>query len=54
MIDSSKLQGDTAPLIEDEDFRSWILLEDEDLLVLDKPGWVDHKGPANATIPGVP
>ena len=32
--------GATAPLIEPEDFRSWILFEDEHLLVVDKPGLI--------------
>lgn len=40
MSDTVKMEGDSAPLIEMEEFRGWILLDDEDLLVLDKPGWV--------------
>tara|TARA_B100000035_G_scaffold293010_1_gene282114 strand:- start:131 stop:955 length:825 start_codon:yes stop_codon:yes gene_type:complete len=29
-----------APLVEIEDFKKWILHEDENLLVIDKPGWL--------------
>jgi 23S rRNA pseudouridine1911/1915/1917 synthase len=30
--------GASAPLIDPQDFRSWVLFEDEHLLVVDKPG----------------
>ena len=29
-----------APLVNLDDFKTWILHEDDDLLVLDKPGWL--------------
>lgn len=32
--------GTSPPLIEADEFRGWIVREDERLLVLDKPGWV--------------
>lgn len=32
--------GEDAPIIQPEEFASWILHEDDDILVLDKPGWV--------------
>lgn len=34
------LWGNTAPLIDLDDFKSWILFEDEHLLVINKPGWI--------------
>ncbi len=40
MVDTVKMEGSSAPLIELEEFKQWILDEDEDLLVMDKPGWV--------------
>ena len=30
----------TAPLVNCHDFENWILFEDSELLVLDKPGWL--------------
>lgn len=36
----NKGQQTEAPLIEPEELESWILQEDEDLIVLNKPGWV--------------
>jgi 23S rRNA pseudouridine1911/1915/1917 synthase len=32
--------GKEAPLVEPEQLESWILQEDEDLIVIDKPGWL--------------
>ncbi|MCC5835242.1 MAG: RluA family pseudouridine synthase [Opitutales bacterium] len=32
--------GSEAPLVDMADFPSWILLEDEHLLVINKPGWL--------------
>ena len=32
--------GSTAPLIDPDDFRSWILFEDDRLLVVNKPGLI--------------
>ena len=41
MIDASeKLPGATAPLVDPAELRSWVVLDDERLLVLDKPGWL--------------
>ena len=41
MIDASEtLPGATAPLVDPVDLRSWVILDDERLLVLDKPGWL--------------
>ncbi len=34
------MEGTSAPLIDGADFEKWILREDDDLLVMDKPGWV--------------
>lgn len=31
--------GEEAPLVEVDDFRRWILFEDEDVLLINKPGW---------------
>lgn len=31
--------GEDAPLVEVDDFRRWILFEDEDVLLINKPGW---------------
>lgn len=31
--------GEEAPLVEMEQFRSWILEEDDNLLIINKPGW---------------
>jgi 23S rRNA pseudouridine1911/1915/1917 synthase len=39
-IDILSAFGPEPPLIEATELRSWILLEDERLLVLNKPGWV--------------
>lgn len=36
----NQLALNDAPLVAMEDFRQWILHEDENLLVLDKPGWL--------------
>ena len=33
-------ESSDAPLIDPEDFAGWILFEDDDLLVLNKPGWL--------------
>ncbi len=33
-------ESSDAPLIHPEDFPGWILFEDDDLLVLNKPGWL--------------
>ena len=33
-------EGGTAPLVNCHDFENWILFEDSELLVLDKPGWL--------------
>ena len=32
--------GEEAPLIDLDDLKTWIIHEDEDLLVMNKPGWV--------------
>jgi 23S rRNA pseudouridine1911/1915/1917 synthase len=32
--------GKTPPLIDLDDLATWVLHEDEDLLVVDKPGWI--------------
>ncbi|MEM9025356.1 MAG: RNA pseudouridine synthase, partial [Verrucomicrobiota bacterium] len=39
-IDIEKWVGESAPLVEPEELESWILEEDERLLVLNKPGWL--------------
>lgn len=41
MLDEGEFRpGATAPLVEPGELRSWIILEDERLLVVDKPGWL--------------
>jgi 23S rRNA pseudouridine1911/1915/1917 synthase len=41
MIDArEKLSPAVPPLVDPADLRSWLLLEDEHLLVFDKPGWL--------------
>jgi 23S rRNA pseudouridine1911/1915/1917 synthase len=41
MIDASeKLSLPGPPMVEAADLRSWLILEDEHLLVFDKPGWL--------------
>lgn len=41
MIDArEKLSPAVAPLVDPTDLRSWLILEDEHLLVFDKPGWL--------------
>ncbi len=41
MIDASEiLPGATAPLVDPSALRTWVMLDDERLLVLDKPGWL--------------
>jgi len=32
--------GETAPLVNFEDFPSWIVQEDDNLLIINKPGWL--------------
>lgn len=32
--------GEEAPLVEMQDFHSWIVQEDDDLLIVNKPGWL--------------
>lgn len=32
--------GDEAPLVDMSDFHSWIVQEDDDLLIINKPGWL--------------
>ena len=32
--------GETAPLVDLDRFVDWIIREDDDLLVLNKPGWL--------------
>lgn len=32
--------GETAPLVDPDSFVDWIIREDDDLLVLNKPGWL--------------
>ena len=34
------LEPDIAPLVNLNELREWILYEDENVLVLDKPGWL--------------
>jgi 23S rRNA pseudouridine1911/1915/1917 synthase len=41
MIDASEpLPPATPPLVDPAELRTWVLVEDERLLVLDKPGWL--------------
>jgi 23S rRNA pseudouridine1911/1915/1917 synthase len=41
MIDArEKLSPVAPPLVDPADLRSWLILEDEHLLVFDKPGWL--------------
>jgi len=41
MIDArEKLSPAVPPLVDPADLRSWLILEDEHLLVFDKPGWL--------------
>lgn len=42
MTDLSEIQliSEEAPLIDLEDLKSWILFEDDHLLIINKPGWV--------------
>jgi len=41
MIDAAeKLPGATAPLVDPAELRTWVVLNDERLLVFDKPGWL--------------
>ena len=41
MIDASEpLPPATPPLVDPAELRTWVLLDDEHLLVLDKPGWL--------------
>ena len=35
-----QIRTEDAPLVRPEEFPDWILFEDEDLLVLNKPGWL--------------
>lgn len=37
---SEALPPDTPPLVDPAELRRWVLLEDEHLLVIDKPGWL--------------
>ena len=37
---SERSFSDRSPLVNPEEFPDWILFEDEDLLVVDKPGWL--------------
>lgn len=39
-IDLDKWVGKDAPLVEPQELESWILHEDERILVLNKPGWL--------------
>ena len=38
------LYGPNAPLVDMAVFPSWIVFEDDDLLVLNKPGWLVWDG----------
>jgi len=41
MIDASEpLPPEIPPLVDPAELRSWVMLDDERLLVLDKPGWL--------------
>lgn len=41
MIDPDEiLPSETAPLVDPTELRTWVVFEDEKLLVLDKPGWL--------------
>jgi len=41
MIDASEsLPGEKPPLVDPLELRSWVLLNDDRLLVIDKPGWL--------------
>lgn len=41
MIDASEtLPPASAPLVDPVELRSWVMLDDERLLVIDKPGWL--------------
>ena len=41
MIDASEpLPSSTPPLVDRAELRTWVMLNDEHLLVLDKPGWL--------------
>ena len=36
----TSLWGESAPLVSKEEFLQWIIFEDDDVLVLNKPGWL--------------
>jgi len=40
MMKSDHFSGVVPPKVDPEELPSWILLEDEDFLVIDKPGWL--------------
>lgn len=46
--------GEEAPLIDMEDFKGWIIEENEDLIVINKPGWVvchpSKRGPMSSLV----
>lgn len=39
-LDADELPPAAPPLVDRADLRRWVLLEDENLLVIDKPGWL--------------
>ena len=49
--------GETAPLVELDELRTWILRDDEDLLVINKPGWLvchpSKNGPRSSLVGAV-
>jgi len=48
------LYGPKPPDVDPDEFESWILFEDDDLLVIDKPGWLvchpSKRGPLSSLI----
>ena len=49
--------GETAPLVDLDELKTWILRDDEDLLVLNKPGWLvchpSKNGPLSSLVGAV-
>lgn len=49
--------GETAPLVDLEDLKQWILRDDEELLVINKPGWLvchpSKNGPLSSLVGAV-
>jgi 23S rRNA pseudouridine1911/1915/1917 synthase len=54
---SRDLWGPTAPIVEPDELSQWIVEEDQDLLVINKPGWLvchpSKNGPASSLVGAV-